>query len=189
MGVNSSSSNGYVPADPEKPDVTIQDQDATPISENHIHEESHKANTEDQRKTTPCPSTPEVISNTSCSSIGEFSVSTEASTSSSVSSDANDRVSSLASQVEVLSKELQQLSSLVAQKQQPIVETGTWSTMGGQYLNLPEEYTEERVNFVKPFKFDTYVTAIDEEGFSFRLNSVPDGGLYVCGVSWIAIVD
>ncbi|KAI1326331.1 hypothetical protein F5Y16DRAFT_375495 [Xylariaceae sp. FL0255] len=120
--------------------------------------------------------------------------------------DGNEFISGLASQLAALTKKVEHLSS--AAKRGPAIECGDWGTDNVRSSNPPQQATQARINFAKPFnsvptvmvsinaadvsnaknfRVTVYATAVDVKGFTINANSWYDSLLYSCGVSWLAI--
>ncbi|KAI0185112.1 hypothetical protein EV127DRAFT_442468 [Xylaria flabelliformis] len=197
----------YISVDPE-------DQVTSPSPENLFQGESHKADSQGQRKRILFrPQVTVNVFNNGGSSSGGFGGSGGAGTGGAATingshvSDGSATISGLASQLGNLSKEVQRLS-LLALQQRPIVESGAWNTTDVRPWDKPQQSTTERINFLNQFKsvptvtvsinsadvsnagnfrVKVYATAVDVKGFTIHAESWWDTTLYSCGVSWIAI--
>ncbi|KAI0544601.1 hypothetical protein F4679DRAFT_600448 [Xylaria curta] len=209
--ISSPNSPGRIVLWPDDFPVDPEDQATPPSPENSSQGESHKANSQDQRKHILFP--PQVtvnVFNTDGSSgggSGGARTGGTVTTSGSHVSDGNDTISVLAKQLGDLSKEVERLSLLALQKR-PIVESGEWNTTDVRPRDKPYEHTTGRVSFSNQFKsiptvtmsinsadvsnggnfrVKIYATAVDAKGFTIHADSWCDTKLYSCGVSWIAI--
>ncbi|TRX91968.1 hypothetical protein FHL15_007065 [Xylaria flabelliformis] len=193
----------YISVDPK-------DQVASSSSENLSQGESNKADSQGQiERILSHPQVTVNVFNTGSNSggFGGSGASDATTINSNPVSDRNDTVSILSSQLENLSKDVQRLSLLAAQRR-PIVESGAWNTADVRPWDKPMESTTGRVNFLNQFKsvptvmvslnsadvskaanfrVRVYATTIDVKGFTIHADSWWDTTLYSCGVSWIAI--
>ncbi|KAL7922110.1 hypothetical protein ACQKWADRAFT_105478 [Trichoderma austrokoningii] len=117
-------------------------------------------------------------------------------------------VSLLAAQVADLFKKVDQLSSLQSSSERVMVESGSWTTQDVRPWQRPEQSTNAKILFSKPFKstpklitsitgadvshdanfrVKVYATSITERGFIIHADSWAETKLYSCEVSWMAV--
>lgn len=116
-------------------------------------------------------------------------------------------IPSMTSQIVTLSREFEQLKSLVLSRR-PIIESGTWTTNSVRSWHPPQKTTEGPVSFTKEFvstptvlvsinsadvsnganfRAKVYATNVHLKGFTIHAESWSDTRLFSCGLSWIAV--